>query len=175
MRRGFLLLMALVSMAAQSMECAELEELLGENSKEKGLQQAVAQEEFAYFSALYQLQAQLKTALLERSMLEAQAVPNLDRLRQVVQRVNDLRLQMDLADLQLQGEVRSILSLDKYKQWRATWEPMNVCEAGLTAQEAQWSALASLLKELLAQRASCEPESYTQQLPQRSMQRALGR
>jgi len=172
---GALLLSCLLG--AANPECQDLEELLGgESAKERAMQQAVAQEEFAYFSELYELEAKLKIAQLERAMIECQGVPNLQRLREVVQRINDLRLQMELADLHLQSQMRSILPMDKYKQWRAVFEPINVCQLALSEQERQGQAVASWIAALLERPCRQNSgDSYLRQLPQRSVERAVSR
>jgi hypothetical protein len=172
-------------MGATSRECAELEALLGgdkQGSKESAAeQQLVAQEEMSYYKTLYDLQAQLKIALLELAMVEEQPMPTMERLRQLTQDINNLRLQMDWANLDLQQEIRGVLSLEKYRQWRGQWQPIRGYDCSLLSgvdgqQMTQWMAVIAIIKGLMGQsecnESAPEATNYTQDLPRQSMERA---
>jgi hypothetical protein len=84
---------------------------------------AVRQEEYTYFNKIYQFQAQLKSAMLKYAMLQEQETPDFSQMQDTVKAINNLRLQMDLAELALEQQVRSMMPKEQYRQWRAQWTP----------------------------------------------------
>lgn len=148
---------------------------------------ALRQEEYSYYNKVYQLQAQLKSAMLKYAMLQEQEMPEISQLQQSVQEINNIRLQMDMAAVNLEQQVRSVLPRDQYRQWRAGWQPASGYEWSLFSSSdpndavqamALWQIIQKVVQGLGGARANCQsqpttPQNYLQQLPAQSMQRAL--
>lgn len=156
---------------------------------------AVRQEEYAYYNQIYQLQAQLKSAMLKYTIMQEQESPDFTQLQEVIKTINNLRFQMDLAGVSVDQHVRSMLPRDQYRQWRAQWRPAcgyewsllcNRDPNELTQAMALWNFFQNMKQPSQGvvpfkaqQPAKAQPQpaeestDLLQQLPAQSMQRAL--